>query len=29
VVTYLIAGNALSVPRGGLSEANAADVKFR
>jgi cytochrome c len=29
VVTYLAGGNGLSVPRGGLSEANAADLKFR
>jgi len=29
VVTYLAGANAVSVPRGGLSEANAADVKLR
>jgi cytochrome c len=29
VVTYLAGGNGRPVPRGGLSEANAADLKFR
>lgn len=29
VVSYLAGGNGQSVPRGGLSEANATDLKFR